>query len=106
MDIGSELLVAIAAIAALFVAYNALHYVLFFLAVHPKDAGQIGDTLNEFEERQLVEWRPTASDFLKHALIRGRDIPLRESASQRSGEQCVQPGADSDIPIGAFEPFE
>ncbi len=66
MDIGSVLLVAIAVIAALFVAYNALHYVLFFLAVHPKDARQIGDTLNEFEERQLVEWRPTASDSLKH----------------------------------------
>ena len=66
MDIGSVLLVAIAVIAALFVAYNALHYVLFFLAVHPKDARQIGDTLNEFEERQLVEWRPTAGDFLKH----------------------------------------
>ncbi len=66
MDIGSILLVATALIAALFAAYNALHYVLFLLAAHPKDARQIGGALNEIEQRQLVEWRPTATDFLKH----------------------------------------
>ncbi len=51
---------------ALFVAYNALHYVLFRLAAHPKDATSIGRQLNEFERRQLVEWVPRANDFLKH----------------------------------------
>ena len=51
---------------ALFVAYNALHYVLFRLAAHPKDASHIGRQLNEFERRQLVEWVPRANDFLKH----------------------------------------
>jgi SAM-dependent methyltransferase len=51
---------------ALFVAYNVLHYVLFRLAAHPKDAGRIGRQLNEFERRQLVEWVPRANDFLKH----------------------------------------
>ncbi len=50
----------------LFVAYNALHYVLFRLAAHPKDASRIGLQLNEFERRQLVEWVPRANDFLKH----------------------------------------
>ncbi len=50
----------------LFVAYNALHYVLFRLAAHPKDASRIGRQLNEFERRQLVEWVPRANDFLKH----------------------------------------
>jgi len=50
----------------LFVAYNALHYVLFRLAAHPKDASHIGRQLNEFERRQLVEWVPRANDFLKH----------------------------------------
>jgi SAM-dependent methyltransferase len=66
VDISPALLVATAVIAALFVAYNALHYALFFLAAHPKDAREIGDRLNEFEQRQLVEWRPTVTDFLKH----------------------------------------
>jgi SAM-dependent methyltransferase len=66
VDIASILLAASAVIGALFAAYNALHYVLFFLAAHPKDAGPIGATLNEFEQRQLVEWTPKASDFLKH----------------------------------------
>jgi len=51
---------------ALFVAYNALHYVLFRLAAHPKDATSIGRQLNEFERRQLVVWVPRANDFLKH----------------------------------------
>jgi SAM-dependent methyltransferase len=51
---------------ALVVAYTALHYVLFRLAAHPKDAGHIGRQLNEFERRQLVEWVPRANDFLKH----------------------------------------
>jgi SAM-dependent methyltransferase len=66
VDIDSILLVTIALIAALFAVYNAFHYVLFLLAAHPKDARQIGGALNEFEQRQLVEWKPTANDFLKH----------------------------------------
>src|SRR4026209_2331280 len=66
VDIASILLTAGAVIVALFVAYNVLHYLLFFLATHPKDAGRIGGVLNEFERRQLVEWTPKADDFLKH----------------------------------------
>jgi len=66
VHLNSILLVTAAIVATLFAAYNALHYVLFFLAAHPKDACQIGRELNEFERRQLVEWTPTAHDFLKH----------------------------------------
>ena len=51
---------------ALFVAYNLLHYVLFLLVTQPKCAGKIGHQLNEFEQRQLVEWAPQPNDFLKH----------------------------------------
>jgi cyclopropane fatty-acyl-phospholipid synthase-like methyltransferase len=50
----------------LFAAYNLFHYMLFFLVTHPRDAGDIGHALNEFEQRQLVEWTPKAEDFLKH----------------------------------------
>jgi hypothetical protein len=39
---------------------------LFFLVTHPRDAGDIGHALNEFEQRQLVEWTPKGEDFLKH----------------------------------------
>jgi ubiquinone/menaquinone biosynthesis C-methylase UbiE len=53
-------------ISGIFVAYNLLHYILFLLATHPRDAGKIGHELNEFESRQLVEWAPKADDFLKH----------------------------------------
>jgi SAM-dependent methyltransferase len=53
-------------VSGIFAAYNLLHYVLFLLATNPKDAGKIGDELNEFERRQLVEWTPKADDFLKH----------------------------------------
>ena len=60
------LLWALAIIAGAFVAYNLFHYVLFLLATHPKDAGGIGHVLNEFEQRQLVEWVPKTDDFLKH----------------------------------------
>jgi hypothetical protein len=58
-------MVLAAAIATgIFAAYNLLHYILFLLATHPKDAGKIGHELNEFEQRQLVEWTPKANDFL------------------------------------------
>ncbi|MFN0052321.1 MAG: methyltransferase domain-containing protein, partial [Planctomycetales bacterium] len=50
----------------LIVLYLLLHYVLFLLATHPKDAARIGHELNEFERRQLAEWRPQVDDFLKH----------------------------------------
>jgi hypothetical protein len=66
VDVVSMLLWAVAIVAAAFVAYNLFHYVLFLLATHPKDAGGIGHVLNEFEQRQLVEWVPKADDFLKH----------------------------------------
>jgi hypothetical protein len=66
VDAVSMLLWAVAIVAAAFVAYNLFHYVLFLLATHPKDAGGIGHVLNEFEQRQLVEWVPKADDFLKH----------------------------------------
>jgi hypothetical protein len=39
---------------------------LFLLVTHPRDAGDIGYTLNEFEQRQLVEWTPKSEDSLKH----------------------------------------
>ena len=60
------LLAATALLAGLFAAYNVFHYALFFLAAHPKDASRIGRELNEFEQRQLVEWLPAPADFLKH----------------------------------------
>jgi cyclopropane fatty-acyl-phospholipid synthase-like methyltransferase len=55
-----------AIIIALFLAYNFLHYVLFLLATQLKDASKIGHQLNQFEQRQLVEWAPQPNDFLKH----------------------------------------
>jgi SAM-dependent methyltransferase len=57
---------AAAIIIALFVAYNFLHYVLFMLVTRPKDASKIGHQLNQFEQRQLVEWTPQPCDFLRH----------------------------------------
>ena len=66
VDAVSMLLWALAIIAGAFVAYNLFHYALFLLATHPKDAGDIGHVLNEFEKRQLVEWVPKPDDFLKH----------------------------------------
>ena len=63
MDAVSMFLWALAIIAGAFVAYNLFHYVLFFLATHPKDAGGIGHVLNEFEQRQLVEWVPQDRRF-------------------------------------------
>ena len=53
-------------IIALFVGYNFFHYVLFLLVTQPRDASRIGYELNQFEQRQLVEWTPQPSDFLKH----------------------------------------
>ena len=55
-----------AVIIASFLAYNLLHYVLFLLATRLKDASKIGHELNQFEQRQLIEWTPQPSDFLKH----------------------------------------
>jgi SAM-dependent methyltransferase len=62
------LTVALAAAVAigLLAAYYLLHYVLFLLVTHPKDASGIGQKLNPFEQRQLVEWAPKPDDFLKH----------------------------------------
>src|SRR5262249_41732540 len=56
----------VAVVVGLFVAYNLLHYVLFLLVTPPRDARRSGHGLNEFEERQLVEWAPKPNDFLKH----------------------------------------
>ena len=66
MEIASTILLAAVIVGAIFAGYNLLHYSLFLLATHPKDAGEIGNELNEFERRQLVEWAPKAADFLKH----------------------------------------
>ena len=66
MNIVSIVLLAAATTGGLFVVYNALHYALFVLVTHPKDARDIGYALNEFEKRQLVDWTPKADDFLKH----------------------------------------
>ena len=52
--------------SGVFAAYLLLHYVLFLLASHPKDAAGIGHELNQFERRQLIEWQPKKEDFLKH----------------------------------------
>lgn len=59
-------LLAAAIVIALFAAYNLFHYVLFLLVSRPRDASLIGRELNEFEQRQLIEWAPKADDFLKH----------------------------------------
>ena len=66
MDIVWIFGLAAAIIIALFVAYNFLHYVLFILVARPRDASKIGHELNQFEQRQLVEWTPQPCDFLKH----------------------------------------
>ena len=66
MNIVLTFLFIVAIVIALFVAYNILHYVLFLLVTRPKDASTIGHALNEFEQRQLIEWTPKQSDFLKH----------------------------------------
>jgi cyclopropane fatty-acyl-phospholipid synthase-like methyltransferase len=66
LDWVAVLVVGAAIMLGVFAVYNLLHYVLFFLVTHPKDAGKIGRGLNEFERRQLLEWRPRADDFLKH----------------------------------------
>lgn len=66
MDPVSTALVIVVIAIGLFAAYNLFHYVLFLLVTHPKDARDIGHELNEFEQRQLVEWTPKAGDFLKH----------------------------------------
>jgi SAM-dependent methyltransferase len=59
-------LISATIVVGLFAVYNLFHYMLFLLVTHPRDAGNIGHALNEFEERQLVEWTPKAEDFLKH----------------------------------------
>ena len=58
MDIVLTFQLVAAIVIALFVAYNFFHYVLFLLVTRPKDASKIGHELNEFEQRQLVEWTP------------------------------------------------
>ena len=66
MDIVLIFQLVTAIIIALFVAYNFFHYVLFLLVTRLKDASEIGHQLNQFEQRQLVEWTPQPNDFLKH----------------------------------------
>ena len=63
---GSILLAIVAIAVVLFAAYNLFHYILYLLVTHPRNAGKIGHSLNDFERRQLVEWTPQAGDFLKH----------------------------------------
>jgi SAM-dependent methyltransferase len=64
--LGSAFLAITAIAVGLFAAYNLFHYILYLLVIHPKDASNIGHTLNEFERRQLVDWTPKLDDFLKH----------------------------------------
>ena len=66
LDIVLTFQLVVAIVIALFVAYNVFHYVLFLLVTQPKDASKIGHELNQFEQRQLIEWTPQPSDFLKH----------------------------------------
>jgi SAM-dependent methyltransferase len=66
MDVLWIIVLVAAVIAVFFAVYNLFHYILFLLVTHPKDAGEIGLELNEFERRQQVEWVPKAEDFLKH----------------------------------------
>ena len=66
MDIFLTFQLVVAIVIALFVAYNVFHYVLFLLVTQPKDASKIGHEMNQFEQRQLIEWTPQPSDFLKH----------------------------------------
>ena len=66
MDIVLTFQLVVAIVIALFVAYNVFHYALFLLVTQPRDASKIGHELNEFEQRQLVEWTPQPTDFLKH----------------------------------------
>ena len=62
----SIVLLVLVVLGGVFAAYILLHYVLFLLASHPKDAAKIGHELNQFERRQLVEWAPKPDDVLKH----------------------------------------
>jgi SAM-dependent methyltransferase len=62
----SVILLVLVVLGGVFATYILLHYVLFLLASHPKDAAKIGHELNQFERRQLVEWAPKPDDFLKH----------------------------------------
>ena len=66
MNIFLTFQLVVAIVFALFVAYNVFHYVLFLLVTRPKDASKIGHELNQFEQRQLIEWTPQPIDFLKH----------------------------------------
>jgi Mycolic acid cyclopropane synthetase len=66
LNISLTFQLAVTIAIALFVAYNVFHYVLFLLVTQPKDAGKIGHELNQFEQRQLIEWTPQPIDFLKH----------------------------------------
>jgi cyclopropane fatty-acyl-phospholipid synthase-like methyltransferase len=66
LDIVLTFQLVAAIVIALFVAYNVFHYVLFLLVTQPRDASKIGHELNQFEQRQLIEWTPQPSDFLKH----------------------------------------
>jgi len=66
MNVHSVIALAIAVVAVSFALYNLFHYVLFLLVTHPRSACDIGHDLNEFEQRQLVEWRPHLDDFRKH----------------------------------------
>ena len=66
MNIVMTFQLAVAIVISLFVLYNVFHYVLFLLVTQPKDASKIGHELNQFEQRQLIEWTPQPIDFLKH----------------------------------------
>ena len=66
MNIVMTFQLVVAIVISLFVSYNVFHYVLFLMVTQPKDASKIGHELNQFEQRQLIEWAPQPIDFLKH----------------------------------------
>ena len=66
MNIVMTSLLAVAIVVSLFALYNVFHYMLFLLVTQPRDAAKIGHELNQFEQRQLIEWTPQPIDFLKH----------------------------------------
>jgi SAM-dependent methyltransferase len=66
LDIVLALQLVTTIVVALFVTYNVFHYVLFLLVTQLKDASKIGHELNQFEQRQPIEWTPQPNDFLKH----------------------------------------
>ena len=100
MEIFLTFQLVVAIVIALFVAYNVFHYVLFSLVTQPKDASKIGLELNQFEQRQLVEWTPQPSDFLKHDDEKRTydDVFGAYRDEQANYSTCISPGSHFRVP--------